>query len=51
MANDPIGKSIIEDARISPEKLKEVQGSILSINVYGAKPNEQDQEVMKTSGS
>jgi SAM-dependent methyltransferase len=51
MANDPIGKSIIEDAKISPEKVKEVQGSILSINVYGAKPNEPDQKAMKTSGS
>jgi ubiquinone/menaquinone biosynthesis C-methylase UbiE len=40
MANDPIGKSIIEDLNIPPEKVKEIQSPILSIHVYGAKPTE-----------
>jgi hypothetical protein len=42
LTNDPIGKSIIEDLKIPPEKVKEVQSPILSINVYAAKPNEKD---------
>ncbi len=39
MANDPTAKAIIEDLKISPEQLKEVDGSFISIKVYGVKPN------------
>jgi arsenite methyltransferase len=40
MANDPIGKSIVEDLNIPREKVKEIQSPIMSIHVYGVKPNE-----------
>ncbi len=40
MANDPIGKSIVEDLNIPPEKVKEMQSPIASIHVYGVKPTE-----------
>ncbi len=39
MANDPIGQGIIENLKISPEKMKEVASSITSIKVQGVKIN------------
>jgi len=38
MANDQTVKAIIENAKISPEKLKEIGSSVESIKVYGIKP-------------
>jgi len=40
MANDSTAKAIIENAKIPPEKVKEVASSVMSIKVYGVKPNE-----------
>ena len=37
MANDPIVNAIIERFKISPEKVKEVASSVVSIKVYGVK--------------
>jgi SAM-dependent methyltransferase len=39
LANDPLGKSILDEFRIPPEKLSEFQSPIVSIGVYGTKPN------------
>lgn len=39
MANDPTAKAIIENLKIPPEKVKEVASSVISIKVYGGKPN------------
>jgi len=39
MANDPTVGAIIENLEVSPEKLKEVAGSVVSLKVYGVKPN------------
>lgn len=39
MANDPTAKAIIENLEIPPEKVKEVDGSVISINVRAVKPN------------
>jgi arsenite methyltransferase len=39
LAIDPIGKSILDELRIPPEKLKELQSPVASISVYGTKPN------------
>jgi len=39
MANDPTAKAIIENLKIPPEKVKEIAGSVVSIKVYGVKPN------------
>ena len=39
LANDPIGKSILDELRIPPEKLRGFQSPIASISVYGTKPN------------
>jgi len=49
MANDPIVQSVIEEVKIPPEKVKELQIPILSIKVYGTKPNETGQKVKKLS--
>lgn len=38
MVNDPIAKAIIENLKISSEKIKEVASSIVSIKVQGIKP-------------
>lgn len=40
MANDPTARAIIEDLKMPLEKTKEVANSVVSINVYGVKPNE-----------
>jgi len=39
IANDPTVKALIENLEISPEKIKEVASSVISINVYGVKPD------------
>ena len=39
IANDPTAKAIIENLEISPEEVKEVASSVISIKVYGVKPN------------
>lgn len=39
LANDPVGKSILDELRIPPEKLRGFQSPIVSISVYGTKPN------------
>jgi len=39
MANDPTAKTIIENLRILPEEVEEVASSVISIKVYGVKPN------------
>ena len=38
MDNDPTVRAIIENFNISPEKVKEVASSVISIKVYGIKP-------------
>ena len=37
MANDPAANAIIEKFKVSPEKLKDVASSVVSIKVYGVK--------------
>ncbi len=44
MTNDPVTKAVIENLKISPEKAKEVAGSVISIKVHGVKPIEAIQE-------
>ncbi len=39
MANDPAAKAIMENLEISPEEVKGVAGSVISIRAYGIKPN------------
>lgn len=39
MANDPTAKAIVENLKIPPEKVKEIADSVMSIKVYGVKPN------------
>jgi SAM-dependent methyltransferase len=39
IANDPTAKEVIENSKMPPEKVREVASSILSIKVYGIKPN------------
>jgi len=39
MANDPTAKALIKNLRIPPEKVKEVASSVISMKVYGVKPN------------
>jgi arsenite methyltransferase len=39
IANDPTAKEVIKNSKISPEKVREVASSIMSIKVYGIKPN------------
>jgi len=38
MVNDPTAKAIMENLRISPEEVKEVANSVLSIKVSAVKP-------------
>jgi len=38
MINDPIAKAVIENTRIPFDKIKEIANSVLSIKVYGIKP-------------
>jgi len=39
MANDPTAKAIIENLKIPLEKMKEIASLVISIKVYGVKPN------------
>jgi hypothetical protein len=39
IANDPTVKVVIENSKIPPERVREVTSSILSIKVYGIKPD------------
>jgi len=39
MANDPTAKAIIESLKIPLEKMKEIARLVISIKVYGVKPN------------
>lgn len=39
MANDPKAKAIVKNSKIPPQKVKEVASSVISIKVYGVKPN------------
>jgi arsenite methyltransferase len=39
IANDPTAKEVIQNAKISSEKVRELASSIMSIKVYGIKPN------------
>jgi arsenite methyltransferase len=39
IANDPTAKGVIENSKIPPEKVREVASSIMSIKVYGIKPD------------
>jgi len=39
MANDPTAKAVIENLKIPPQKVEEVASSVISIKVYGAKPD------------
>jgi arsenite methyltransferase len=39
IANDPTAKEVIKNSKIPPEKVREVASSIMSIKVYGIKPN------------
>jgi len=39
ITSDPTIRTIIEELRISPEKIKDVTDSIASVNVFGIKPN------------
>lgn len=40
IANDPTAKAIVENLKIPYEKVKEIASSVVSIKVYGVKPNE-----------
>lgn len=40
IANDPTAQAVIENLRISPEEVKEVVSSVISIRVQGVKSNE-----------
>lgn len=39
MANDPTAKALIENLKIPLQKVKEIASSVISIKVYGIKPN------------
>jgi len=39
MANDPTAKAIIESLKIPLEKMKEIASLVISLKVYGVKPN------------
>jgi arsenite methyltransferase len=41
IANDPTAQELIKNSKMPPEKVREVASSIISIKVYGAKPNSQ----------
>ncbi|MDI6794956.1 MAG: arsenite methyltransferase [bacterium] len=41
MANDPTAKAIIKNLKIPPEEVKGITSSVVSIKVYGVKPNGQ----------
>ena len=37
MENNPTAKAVLRDLKISPEKVSEIESSVLSIKVYGVK--------------
>jgi ubiquinone/menaquinone biosynthesis C-methylase UbiE len=39
IANDPTAKELIRNSKMRPEKVREVASSIVSIKIYGTKPN------------
>jgi len=39
LVSDPAAKAIIESLKIPPEKIREIASSVISIKVYGIKPN------------
>jgi SAM-dependent methyltransferase len=39
MANDPTAKAIVENSKIPLEEVEEVASSVISLKVYGVKPN------------
>lgn len=39
MVNDPTAKAIIENLKVPTKNLNEVANSVVSIKVYGVKPN------------
>jgi SAM-dependent methyltransferase len=39
MANDPTAMAILKDSKITPQKAEEAAGSVVSVKVYGVKPN------------
>jgi len=39
MSNDPTAKAVIENLKIPPQKVEEVASSVISIKVYGVKPD------------
>ena len=39
MVNDPTAKAVAENLKIPYEKVKEVASSVVSIKVYGVKPD------------
>ncbi len=39
LTNDPTAKALIDNLRIPPETIEEFAGSVVSIKVYGVKPN------------
>jgi arsenite methyltransferase len=41
IANDPTAQELIKNSKMPPEKVREVASSIISIKVYGAKPDSQ----------
>jgi SAM-dependent methyltransferase len=41
IANDPTAQELIKNSKMPPEKVREVASSIISIKVYGTKPNSQ----------
>ena len=43
MANDPTVGAIIENLEVSPDKVKEVASSVVSLKVYGLKPDSKAQ--------
>jgi arsenite methyltransferase len=48
MLDDPTAKAVIENLKLSSEKVKELAGSIASIKVYGIKPTEVSEATQKS---
>ncbi len=42
IGNDPTTKEIIEKLSISPEEIKEAASSVISVNIYGVKPEPEE---------
>ena len=42
LTNDPTVRAKIEDLKIPNEKIKEIEGAIVSIKVSGIKPKDRD---------